>query len=58
VPEFEIGLSENIRDLTTTGVGVTIGAAVGHVPAAIGGFALYAWGRWRWRHVQRRHDGS
>ena len=58
VPELEIGLSENIWDLTTTGVGVTVGAAVGHLPgAAVGGFALYAWGRWRWRHVQRRRDG-
>ena len=34
VPEVEISLSENIWDLTTTGVGVTIGAVMAVEPAA------------------------
>jgi uncharacterized protein (DUF2062 family) len=57
VPEVEISLSENIWDLTTTGVGVTIGAVIGHLPGAvIAGVGMYARGRWRWRQVQRKRD--
>jgi uncharacterized protein (DUF2062 family) len=45
--------------LTTIGVGVTVGAVVGHIPgAAVGGVGLYAWGRLRWTQVQRKRDRS
>jgi hypothetical protein len=54
----DVGLSENAWDLTTIGVGVTVGAVVGHVPGAVvGGVGLYAWGRLRWSQVQRKRDG-
>ncbi len=34
------------------------GGVVGHgAGAVVGGVAMYAWGRWRWRQVQRNRDG-
>lgn len=54
LPDVDISLSENVWDLTTTGFGVGVGAVIGHVPgAAVGGFAMYAWGRLRWRQAHR-----
>jgi hypothetical protein len=55
VPTVDANLSKNIWDLTTTGAGVTIGGAVGHVPGAVvGGAVMYAWGQVRWRQVQNK----
>ena len=55
----DVGLSENMWDLATTGAGITIGGIIGHVPGAIvGGGVCYAWGRVRWHQVQKRRDGS
>jgi hypothetical protein len=55
VPAIDAGLTKNTWDLTTTGVGISIGAAVGHGPGAlVGGALLYAWGQVRWRQVQKK----
>jgi hypothetical protein len=55
----DVGLSENAWDLSTIGVGVTVGGAVGRIPGAVvGGAALYGWGRLRWSQVQRKRDSG
>ncbi len=55
MPDIDATLTKNIWDLTTTGVGVGIGAAFGHVPGAVaGGAAFYAWGQVRWRQTQKK----
>lgn len=57
VSDLEISLSANQWDLTTFGVGFTIGAAVGRLPGAlVGGVSAWGWGRWRWRHVYGKPD--
>jgi hypothetical protein len=54
----DVSLSENAWDLTTSGIGVAVGAVIGHAPGAVvGGAAAYAWGRWRWTQVQKKSDG-
>ena len=59
VPKVDISLTENLWDFGTTGFGITVGAVVGHAPGAIvGGIAMYAWGRWRWRQTQGKRDGT
>lgn len=59
IPDVEVSLNENIWDMTTTGLGVGIGAVVGHVPGAVvGGVGMYAWRRWRWAQVQRKRNDS
>jgi hypothetical protein len=55
VPTVDTSLSKNMWDLATTGTGVTIGGAIGHVPGAfVGGAVMYAWGQVRWRQVQSK----
>jgi hypothetical protein len=55
VPSVDASLSKSTWDLTTTGAGVTIGGAIGHVPGAVvGGAVMYAWGQVRWRQVQNK----
>jgi hypothetical protein len=55
VPTVDASLSKSTWDLTTTGAGVTIGGAIGHVPGAVvGGAVMYAWGQIRWRQVQNK----
>lgn len=55
VPTVDASLSKSTWDLTTTGAGVTIGGAIGHVPGAVvGGAVMYAWGQVRWRQVQNK----
>ena len=45
--------------MTTIGLGVGIGGAIGHGPGAVvGGIGMYTWGRWRWAQVHRKHDDS
>jgi hypothetical protein len=57
VPDVEASLSENVWDMTTTGLGVGIGAVFGHIPGAVvGGVGMYAWGRLRWAQVQRKRN--
>jgi hypothetical protein len=56
VPSIDVSLSENAWDLTTIATGVAVGSVFGHVPGAVvGGVALYAWGRLRWRQVQDKN---
>jgi hypothetical protein len=55
MPDIDATFTKNIWDLTTTGVGVSIGAAFGHVPGAVaGGAVFYAWGQMRWRQTQKK----
>jgi hypothetical protein len=54
VPDLSVGLQKDQWLLGTSGVGLTAGVAVGHVPGGvIGAMAGYVVGRlrWRWRET-------
>lgn len=63
LPRIEAHLREKIWDMTTIGVGVTVGVPFGgRVGAGIGGIVMYAWGRSCWsywnRAQKKRASGS
>jgi hypothetical protein len=54
LPEVDARLTQNMWDMTTTGFGLAVGGAAGHVPGAIvGGAVGYVWGRVRWHQAHR-----
>jgi len=53
--QVEARLTRDLWDMSTTGFGIAVGGAVGHLPGVVvGGAVGYGVGRWRWHMINKK----